>query len=201
MNNTLKLLIASDTLLNGGLGLASPILAIYITQQLPGGTLTFVGLATMIFLLTKVFFQLIFSKVFSPKHRFFMVIVGTTLIAATPFIYIFARSLGWFIFAQIIYGIGGGLAYPAWFSLFASNLDKGKQGFEWALYSGSVGIAVAAAAYAGSWIAKVYGFNWVFFFTGVFSLAGMIILLGLERDNLKKILPSEMFVAKHKPSH
>jgi hypothetical protein len=37
--------------------------------------------------------------------------------------------------------------------------------------------------------------------TGLFSLVGMIILLGLEKDNLKKILPSEMFVSKHKPVH
>jgi DHA1 family quinolone resistance protein-like MFS transporter len=130
-----------------------------------------------------------------------MVIVGTTLIAATPFIYIFADNVWWFIFAQVIYGIGGGLAYPAWFSLFASNLDKGQQGFEWAVYSGAVGVSVAAAAYAGSWIANVWGFNWVFLLTGLFSLVGMIILLGLEKDNLKKILPSEMFVSKHKPVH
>lgn len=201
MNNTLKLLIVSDAFLNGALGLTSPILAVYLAGQLPGGSLTFVGLATMIFLFTKVVFQLIFSKIFQPKHRFFMVIVGTTLIAVVPFLYIFSKNVWVFCLVQIVYGLGAGLAYPAWFSLFASNLTKGKQGFEWSVYSGLVGVAVAAAAYGGSWIATKYGFNLVFFLTGCFALIGMIILLGLEKDNLKKILPSEMFVTKHKPGH
>jgi MFS family permease len=201
MNRTLKLLIASDTLVFLGFGLISPILAIYVKDNVIGGSLAAVGIMTTIFLITKTIFQLLFSKVFEPKHRFYMVCVGTLLIASVPFIYFFSTQVWHFYLAQILYGLGGGLAYPAWFSLFSSNLTKGKQGFEWSVYSGLVGGGAGIAAFLGSILATKLGFSPTFFIAGALALMGMIILLGLERNNLKKILPSEMFVSKHKPSH
>lgn len=199
MNKTLKLLIASDTLVFAGFGLISPILAIYINSGVIGGSLAAIGLMSTIFLLTKTVFQLIFSKVFEPKHRFFMVWLGTFLIACVPFIYVLSTHVWHFYIAQLVYGLGGGLAYPAWFSLFSTNLTKGKQGFEWSVYSGLVGGGAGVAAYLGSIAATSLGFTTTFFISGTLALFGMIILLGLEKENLKKILPSEMFVSKHKP--
>ena len=201
MNRTLKLLIASDTLVFTGFGLISPILAVYINDSISGGTIAAIGLMSTIFLVTKTIFQLLFSKIFQPKHRDLMVWIGTLLIAFVPIIYLLSNQIWHFYIAQFIYGIGGGLAYPAWFSLFASNLSNGKQGFEWSIYSGCVGIGEGAAAFIGSSIASSWGFPLTFFLSGIISIAGMIILLGLEKDNLKKILPSEIFVSKHKPAH
>ena len=200
MNRTLKLLMASDTFVYTGFGLVTPILAVYIKNSI-GGSLAAIGLMTTLFLISKTVFQLLFAKVFGPKQRFFMVVVGTVLIVSVPFIYLLSSQMWQFYVAQILYGIGGGLAYPAWFSLFSSNLTKGRQGFEWSIYSGLVGCGAAISASIGSLLANKWGFNLVFFLAGVISVIGMLILLGLERNNLKKILPSEMFVNKHKPVH
>jgi len=198
MNRTLKLLIASDSLVFSGIGLISPILAIFITGSLQG-TLTAVGIATAIFLIVRVILQLIFSKVFNPKDRFWMVVCGTFMIAIVPFIYLSCNSVGHLYLAQVVYGAGAGLAWPAWFSLFASNLTKGREGTEWSVYSAFVAGGTGATAYFGSLLAEKIGFNFVFVLAGCISIAGMIILLGLQKENLKKILPSEIFVAKHKP--
>ncbi|MEM4703179.1 MAG: MFS transporter [Candidatus Pacearchaeota archaeon] len=201
MNRIVKLLIASDTLLWTGLGLVSPILAIYIKDYLPGGTIAVVGVATMLFLITKVILQLTFSKIFYPKDRFWMVVVGTLFVASVPFIYLSATAIWHLYVAQIVYGFGAGLAFPAWFSLFASNLTKGKQGHEWSIYSGFVSIGMGAAALVGAWLAETVSFSLVFILAGCFGVAGMIVLLGLQRENLKKILPYQMFINKHKPSN
>jgi MFS transporter, OPA family, sugar phosphate sensor protein UhpC len=201
MNRTLKLLIMSDALVFTGFGLITPILAVYINTSITGGTIAAIGLMSTIFLITKTIFQLLFAKIFQPKHRFYMVWLGTFLIACVPIIYLLASHMWHFYLAQFIYGVGGGLAYPAWFSLFASNLSKGKQGFEWSIYSGSVGVGAGIAAFVGSNLASSLGFPLTFLIAGIISLIGMIILLGLEKDNLKEILPSEMFVTKHKPGH
>lgn len=106
MNRTLKLLIVSDTLVFTGFGLVTPILAIYIKNSI-GGSLEAIGLMTTLFLISKTIFQLLFSKVFEPKQRFFMVVVGTLLIAIVPFIYLFSSQMWHFYVAQILYGIGG----------------------------------------------------------------------------------------------
>jgi MFS family permease len=197
MNRTLKLLIASDTLWLSGMGLVSPILAIYITDSL-NGALTAVGIATAIFLIIRLILQLIFSKVFSAKHRYFMVVVGAFIISTVPFIYMFSTNIFHLYIAQVVYGIGAGLGFPAWFSLFASSLTKGREGFEWSVYTAFVAAGTGITAYFGSLLANKFGFNLIFFLAGCLSLAGMIILLGLQKQNLKKILPSEMFVNKHK---
>jgi MFS family permease len=199
MNRTLKLLIASDTLVFTGFGLITPILAIYINDSVIGGSITAVGIMTTIFLLTKTIFQLLFAKVFKPKHRFYMVWLGTFLIACVPIIYLISTKIWHFYIAEIIYGLGGGLAYPAWFSLFANNLTKGKQGFEWSIYSGLVGIGAAVSAFIGSFMATKLGFPITFLISGILALAGMLILLGLQKNNLKSILPGEIFINKHKP--
>lgn len=201
MNKILKLLIASDTLLWTGLGLIAPILAIYIKDYLPGGSLTVVGIASMIFLITKVILQLIFSKIFEPKDRFWMVVLGTFCIGLVPFLYIVAKNVWHFYLAQIIYGFGAGLSFPAWFSLFASNLTKGKEGHEWAIYSGLVGIGMGGAAFLGSWLAHKVNFNLVFILAGCLALCGMAILLRLQKENLKKVKMHKMFVSKHKHPH
>lgn len=201
MNRTLKLLIASDALVFSGFGLIAPILAIYVNDNIIGGSLAAVGLMSTIFLITKTIFQLVFAKVFEARHRFYMVCGGTLLIAAVPFIYTFSTQVWHFYVAQIIYGIGGGLSYPAWFSLFSNNLTKGKQGLEWSIYSGFVGIGAGVAAYLGSIAATYLGFTPTFFISGALALIGMIILLGLEKNNFKKFIPSEIFVNKHKPGH
>ncbi len=198
MNKTLKLLIASDLLVFLGFGLIAPILAIYIKDSVIGGSLAAVGLMSTIFLITKTIFQLFFSRAFGPKHRFYMVCIGTFLIACVPFIYVFSTNVWHFYIAQFVYGLGGGLAFPAWFSLFSTHLTKGKEGFEWSIYSGLVGGGAGIAAYFGSILATHLGFTVTFFVSGTLALTGMIILLGLEKDNLKIILRREMFMSPKK---
>ena len=53
MNRTIKLLMFSDIFVLTGFGLIEPILAIFIKENLVGGTIFAAGLASMIFLVTK----------------------------------------------------------------------------------------------------------------------------------------------------
>lgn len=201
MNRILKILIAGDAFLWAGIGLISPILAIYIKDNLIGGSIAAVGIASMIFLLTRVTLQLIFSRIFYPKDRFWMVLFGTFFIALTPFIYLFSREVWQIFLAQLVYGFGAGLSYPAWFSLFASNLTKGKEGSEWSIYSAWVGITTGVSAFVGSWIASRLGFDFVFLLAGLLGLTGLFILFNLQKEKLGKTKRHEMFVNKHKVNY
>jgi DHA1 family quinolone resistance protein-like MFS transporter len=185
MNRTTKLLIFSDIFLMTGFGLISPILAIFIKGNLIGGTIVAAGIASMIFIAIKASLQLVFSKVFNPKDRIWMVVLGTFLVACVPFIYIFSTHVWHLYIAQAIYGLGAAFAFPAWLSLFTTNLTKGHEGFEWSVYSSCVGIGAAVAAYIGAILADAIGFRSVFAATGVFAVIGGLILLGLERKKLK----------------
>jgi MFS family permease len=180
MNRILKLLTISDIFVVTGFGLIAPILAVFIKDNLHA-TLFQVGLASAIFLIVHSVLQIIFADIFSPKDRRWMLLVGTALIALVPFGYIFSTNI-WYIFVvQFIYGVGAGFAYPSWYSLFTTNVEKKQSGYQWSVYNSSVSIGTAVTAAAGAWLAEVIGFQWVFAITGVISIFGLLILFKLDK--------------------
>ncbi len=118
MNRTLKLLIFSDIFVLTGFALISPILAIFIKENLVGGTIAAVGIAAAITTGLRCLLQLVFAHVAKPKHRYLMAIIGTFFIAIVPFIYFFSTNVIHIYIAAFVHGFGAGLANPAWFSLF-----------------------------------------------------------------------------------
>ena len=187
MNKTIKLLMFSDIFVLTGFGLIEPILAIFIKENLVGGTIFAAGLASTLFLITKCIVQLPFSRyVDNHDEKVRWLIVGTLIIAAVPFIYIFAKDINHIYFAQILYGIGSGLAYPTWLGLWSTNLDRQHESFEWSLYSTLTGLGTALTAVVGAAIAEFVGFTPTFVLVGALSLAGCLTLLGLERKKEKE---------------
>ena len=185
MNRTLKLLVFSDIFVLTGFGLISPIMAIFIKDNLVGGTIAAIGIAAAITTLLRCILQLIFAYIAKPQHRYVMAVVGTFFIAIVPFIYFFSTNVTHIYIAAAVNGFGSGLANPAWFSLFAANLNKKARGWEWSIYSSSVGIGTAIAAFVGSQLASKFGFTPVFIVVGILSLVGCFILLGLSKAEIK----------------
>ena len=202
MNKTIKLLILSDIFVVTGFGLISPILAIFIKDNLIGGTIFSAGLASTIFLITKSVVQLPFSR-YADSHnsRKFWLIVGTLLFTTVPFIYIFTKSIYMIYIAQIINGIGSGLMYPTWIGIFSTHLDKKHEGFEWSIYSTAVSIGTAIAAVIGAAVAQFMGFQMTFLLVGAMSLVGCFILFGLENDRNKKSAIKSAHYIKMKVLH
>ena len=157
MNKTIKMLMISDVFLLTGFGLIAPILAIFIKENLVGGTIFAAGFASTLFILTKCAVQLPFSRyVDNHDNKLKWLIIGTFTISITPFIYIFANHIYLIYIAQILHGIGSGLAYPTWLGLWTVNLDKKHESFEWSLYSSFTGIGTALTAAIGAIIAQVF---------------------------------------------
>jgi len=182
MNRTIKLLMFSDIFIFTGFGLIDPILAIYIKENLIGGTIFAAGLASMLFLITKCVIQLPFSK-YVDKHddKVKWMILGTFLVATVPIIYLFSKSITTVYIAQIIHGVGSGLAFPTWLGLWSVNLDRKHESFEWSLYSTLTGLGTAASAAIGASIASVFGFQYTFMLVSIMTVIGGSLLFALER--------------------
>ena len=188
MNKKLLLLILSDVLILSSFGLLAPIFAIFITGSIQGGSIVAAGLATTIFLVVKSAVQLPLSRYFvdKEKHKTRSLLLGTFLIITVPFIYFFAKHVNTIYLAQAVYGLGAALAYPAWFTLFTSYIDKKHKGFEYTLWSTGVGVGSALAAFFGAKIAELLGFRVLFFFVGLIAFLGFLILIVLDRIEMKK---------------
>ncbi len=182
------LLVLSDILILSSFGLIGPIFAVFITENLIGGTLVTAGLSTTIFLIVKSAVQLPLSKYFidKEKHKTHSLLLGTLLITIVPFIYFFAKSVYTIFIAQAIYGFGAALAYPAWFSLFTTYLDKKHKGFEYALWSTGIGVGIAIASFLGAKVADTLGFRVLFFIVGFIAFLGFLDLIILDRIESRK---------------
>ncbi len=186
MDKTLKLLIISDILVYGALGFVSPILSIFIDNNLAGGGIFTAGLASTIFLTTHAILQVVFSYFFNPKDRLWMLWLGTGIIAVVPIGYIFSTHIWHLFLAEFAYGVGAALAYPSWSSLFTAHLEKGQRGFQWSIYSSGLGLGTAITAAVGGLIAEKLSFKVVFGLTSILAVIGLLVLFKLEKKVLKR---------------
>ena len=179
MNRTMKLLLLSDIFVLTGFGLIQPILAIYINDGgVTGGTMLTAGMASALFLFTKSMVQLPFGHyVDKQSSKSKWLILGTLLMAAVPIIYVSANSIYHIYLAEMIYGLGSGLAYPTWLGLWSANLDKGRESFQWSVYSTSTGLGTAATGAGGAALASLAGFY------ATFIMAGLALPPGLRGAN------------------
>lgn len=88
----------------------------------------------------------------------------------------FAHNIWMIFFAQIIYGVGNGLSYPTWVGIWTEHLDKGKETFEWSVYSTTIGLGTAISATIGAAIADFIGFYYTFMLVTFLSILGLLIL-------------------------
>lgn len=187
MNRTMRLLMLSDIFVLTGFGLIQPILAIFINGDVTGGTVLTAGLASTIFLVIKSLVQLPFGRYIDShtrKTRWLM--IGTMLMASVPILYLSADSIYHIYLAEAIYGLGSGLAYPTWLGLWSTNMDKGRESFQWSVYSTSTGLGTAVTGTLGAAIASVLGFSATFIFAGLMCLLGCITLFVLEKMSIRE---------------
>ncbi len=187
MNRTMKLLLLSDIFVLTGFGLIQPILAIYINDGgVAGGTMLTAGMASALFLFTKSMVQLPFGHyVDKQSSKSKWLILGTLLMAAVPIIYVSASSIYHIYLAEMIYGLGSGLAYPTWLGLWSANLDKGRESFQWSVYSTSTGLGTAATGAGGAALASLAGFYATFIMAGLLCLLGCLALIVMERRSAR----------------
>lgn len=170
----------SDIFMITGSGLIDPILAIFIKENLTGGTIFAAGFASMLFLATKSCVQLPFSRyVDKSDNKLRWLLIGSFISVVVPLMYIFIDSVTLMYALQIIAGVGSGLAYPTWLSLWSLNLDRNHESYEWSLYSTSVGIGTALTGALGGFLATYAGFKVTFLVVSFLALIGCLLLFAL----------------------
>ena len=194
MNRTLKLLILSDVFLYTGFGLIAPILAVFIKDNLAGGSIVAIGIATTIFMLTKAGLQIPFSKkIDKSNNKRSFILLGYCIVTLVPFMYIFITNVYQLYVIQVLYGFGGAIATPAWLSMFSRHLEKNHESYDWSVQQSSVMVGIAISALVGATIAQYFGFKITFILVGLFSICSLIMILLLD----KKLNRKKKFVHYH----
>jgi predicted MFS family arabinose efflux permease len=196
LNKVIKTLILSDFLLQSGWGLIGPIFAIFITQQVQGGSLVAVGLIAATYWFVKSMAQPFIAHFLDvkkgEKDDFRFLILGLFLANLVPLGYVFASQL-WHVFLlEVLRGICMACVVPSWAGIFTRHIDKGWEAFSWSIESTGVGLAAAFAAAFGGIMANFLGFKVVFVLVAFFGLSSSFLLLLIRN----KLFPKDHFEPK-----
>ncbi|MFH1602234.1 MAG: MFS transporter [Candidatus Shapirobacteria bacterium] len=185
-NPIVRVLTISDIFLISSLGLLSPIFAVFLTENIKGGSLQVVGLASTIFLLTKSLAQIPLARIADcirgEKDDFWMAFIGSLLTSLVPLLYLFASTAGQIYFIQFFYGLSQALTFPSWMAIFTRHIDRHKEGTQWGVYYTLIDLFSALSAGAGGFIAFRLGFRPLFVLIALLSFIGSFWLLLVKKQ-------------------
>jgi len=213
MNPIIKILILVDFFVFSGLGLINPIFAVFIIENLKGGTLSAVGIAATVYLVVKAIAQIPIAK-FTDREpanvrEFWTLLIGQFMIGVSPFLYLAVTDVMQLYAVQVFYGLGAALAFPGYMAIFTKFGDHKKAAFSWSLHSTVVLMTMAVTASLGGYIAEHYGFRSLLMGVGVLTFLGFFTTIGLALfySDLRAVNPETiesfwhrcaLFLGRHK---
>lgn len=191
INHVIRTLVLSDFLTNAGFSVFAPVFAVFVTQQIVGGSLQVIGFAAAITQAFKVGLQIPVARILDKDHGeyddFYSMVFGSFLISTVPFWYILASQPIHIYIIQAVYGIGLAFAIPPWYAIFTRHIDKMHENIEWSMDSVAIGIAGAVAAAVGGILATKFGFQFVFLLGGMLAIFGTTQQIKIFKDIKAKV--------------
>lgn len=186
VNRIIKYLLLSDLIFWTGWGLIAPILAVYVVDQIQGGSVFVVGAATSIYWilssLLRIPFGLYLDSRNNEKLNYTFTIIGLLSASVISFGFIFAR-LPWHIYViQALHAIAMSMNFSGWSALFTNHIDKGREATEWGISATSVGLGTGISGFIGGWAVEKYGFAPIFISVGILGILGSLLLLFISRE-------------------
>jgi len=185
-------MLFSDLYLEAGVVIFAPIFAVFVTQQIEGGSLRVVGFAAAITQICKIALEIPIAKYLDRNHGeyddFYSMVLGSAMMAMSPFLYLLASSAGHIYMIHAFYGIGLAFFIPPRFAIFSRHIDKMQENLEWSFKSIVIGAAMAGSAALGGVLAEKYGFEIVFVIGGFLAIVGAIYEIKIFK-NLKEKVP------------
>lgn len=175
-NTTINLLLMFLLIVNIGDALFSPLMAVFITRSVEGGTLATVGFCLAIYSVVKSLVQIPIARIIDAhkgeRDDFSLLLIGSILTMIVTYSYMFVRVEYHLFILSTISGISVAFMMAAYYAIFSRHVDKGKESYEWSLLSvGPLTVASAIGASIGGMFTDRFGFHLTFFVAG--SLCAM----------------------------
>lgn len=174
LNKIVSALIFSDLALLAGWGLVNPIMSVFLTERISGGSLTAVGIAVAIFWFTRAIMQIPVAAYMdrTPGERddYQILVMGLMIAAAAAFLLPLATTVWHIYLIEFVHAIAFSFYIPAWTSIFTHHVDPQHTSVEWAIDRSVSAIATGASGLMGGIVAGMFGFTTVFIVAGVMSL-------------------------------
>ncbi len=186
-NRLIMKLICTSFFVHSGWGLIFPIYAIFVTEQIRGGSLEIVGLAVGVFWIVKATLQPFLAYrmdvVKGEQDDMQFLLRGLTIITIIPLLYIFSFEVWHILVLEAVRGIGLAMIEPTLSGVFTRHVDKNWESYAWSLNSTGISFAFGFSAIFGGMIASLLGFNVLFVLVSSITFISLIITyFTLKRD-------------------
>ncbi|OGM01162.1 hypothetical protein A2480_00245 [Candidatus Uhrbacteria bacterium RIFOXYC2_FULL_47_19] len=190
MNSVVRLLVVSDVIWMGALGLLGPIFSLFIVEYIEGGNAAVAGTAAAIYLITKSILQIpaaaLIDKIRGEKDDFWVMFLGSLMAAFMPLLYLVIHTPGQLYIMQFFYGGIVAFTFPSFMALFTRHIDREREGTDWGVYFTLTDLSSAAAASIGGVVATMVGYSpLIITLTGI-SLIGILFLFPIRKHLFKK---------------
>lgn len=188
INPVVKFLTVSDIIILTSFGLITPIFAIFITDNIKGGTVEVAGLASAIYLFTKSLGQIPVARyidnIKGERDDFWIMFAGSLGIVLVPVLYLFIKTPLSLFAVQFFYGASAAMVFPSWMAIFTRHIDREHEGVEWGVYRTMIDFGCAVAASLGGLLVYRFGFQPLFIVISIVSFIGALFLLFVYQEML-----------------
>lgn len=183
MNNSLKLLLAINSVFVLSANLLGPLYAVYIEGL--GGSITMVSGTWSVMLISVTLTNLILIKYGDrvKEHEHFL-LSGFILRTVAWLSFVYASNIFHIIFIQIIIGVGEAVGSTGFDAIFAEHLDRARHIRDYATWKTLSSLIAALATMIGGLIVTQYGFNPMFYLMSIVASCCAIITYLLPRKTL-----------------
>jgi MFS family permease len=198
INKVIVLLTLSDVLVWGTYLIAYPLQGIYMTYKYGDKSIEYISIGLFIYYLIRAVIPTpvgyYVDKTKKDVDEIMSLGLGSTLIGLSFIIFPFTNSpLEYFVLMGMA-GVGAALNLIGWRKLFAKNLDKNKEGRDYAVYETVMSLSTALFSLIGGQFSSINHelFRMFFLLIGIITtFGGMGVALVLLRTNRKSAIQTE----------
>lgn len=180
INRIIWYLTLSDIFTWGLFLVINSIAGIYLQNKLGGSAIEYIGIGTAIYYLAKGGIQIpigmITDRIKKDKDDILFLLLGNILMGIPFFFYPLLQNPLPYFALQLVGGLGAAMNLVNWRKLFAKNLDKGKEGYDYAVYDTIMSVAGAAFSVIAGFVASV---NQVYFDLVIVGIGGLMLSSGI----------------------
>ena len=183
LNKSLRILIATNTIMVFIIGMLAPFYAVFVVKI--GGNIAFAGFSWAVFAIVSGVLTILFGRLqMKVKEQELMLALGYFIRGAVFFSYAFMGSISQLILTQVLWGIGAALGSPAFDAIYSSHTNKTDSIAQWGQWEGIASIATGLAAITGGILIQTTGYFMVFMGMSVMSILLGAYIWSLPRELL-----------------
>lgn len=168
--------ITSDALLYSSLNLVNILFVVYVTANVPGGTVQSATVALAVGFIARVIVDLSLGKAsskLSETGKLRLIMLGMAVISLSYVGFALSHNIFVLGFLWVINGVGWAIGHPAKLALVAKHINHNQASQEWGLTDALNMTLIVISMILGGWVVGQFSYTALFAFAALINTGGI----------------------------